>query len=54
MPKKSKKTRKPSSLIGSTAFRKLYDAALHIFTLQPWNYFTSGDFLYSILKTANG
>ena len=43
MPKKSKKPRKPSSLIGSTAFRKLYDAALHILTLQPWNYFTSGD-----------
>ena len=52
MPKKSKKSRKPSSLIGSTAFRKLYDAALHILTLQPWNYFTSGDFFIQYPKNS--
>ena len=52
MPKKSKKNRKPSSLIGSTAFRKLYDAALHILTLQPWNYFTSGDFFIQYPKNS--
>ena len=52
MPKKPKKSRKPSSLIGSTAFRKLYDAALHILTLQPWNYFTSGDFFIQYPKNS--
>lgn len=53
MSKKSKKSRKPSPVTGSAAFRKLYDAAVRILMLQPWNHFTSGDFLYSILKTAN-
>ena len=47
MSKKSKKSRKPSSLIGSAAFRKLYDAAL-----QPWNYFTSGDFFIQYPKNS--
>lgn len=52
MSKKSKKSRKPSSLVGSAAFRKLYDAALHILTLQPWNYFTAGDFFIQYPKNS--
>ena len=53
MSKKSKKSRKPSSMTGSAALERLYDAAVRILMLQPWNHFSSGDFLYSILKTAN-
>ena len=52
MLKKSKKSRKPSSLVSSAAFRKLYDAALRILMLQPWNYFTAGDFFIQYPKNS--
>lgn len=52
MSKKSKKSRKPSSVTGSAAFRKLYDAAVRILMLQPWKHFTSGDFFIQYPKNS--
>ena len=52
MSKKSKKSRNPSSVTGSAAFRKLYDAAVRILMLQPWNHFTSGDFFIQYPKNS--
>lgn len=43
MPKKSKKSRKPSSMTGSAALERLYEAAVRILMLQPWNHFSSKD-----------
>ncbi|MGN0984420.1 MAG: hypothetical protein ACI4OI_06215, partial [Gemmiger sp.] len=50
MAKKSHKSNKRTSTTSSAAFRKLYDLALHIRTLKPWEYFSSGDFFIQFPK----
>ena len=51
MSKKSQKSRKHSSPSGSAAFKKLYDAAIHISMLQPWEHFSAGDFFIQYPKS---
>ena len=52
MSKKSKKSRKPSSMTGSAALERLYDAAVRILMLQPWNHFSSKDFFIQYPKNS--
>lgn len=52
MSKKLKKSRKLSSMTGSAALERLYDAAVRILMLQPWNHFSSGDFFIQYPKNS--
>lgn len=52
MSRKSKKSRKPSSMTGSAALERLYEAAVRILMLQPWNHFSSKDFFIQYPKNS--